>query len=184
MTDLQTGTPRGVSLWVTDGTAAGTQKQVDLPPGVFVSYEAGLGSEAFFVGIVHAVPEARIWRTDGTANGTQLVRDFGGPGPYEPLQSQIAFGGALYFTADDFSLTATHFSPEQLTEKAHHYELVPERETTVIIDARQAGIGSNSCGPELSPEYRLDRETIAFTFRIKPVFAGDLDPWREMRTKA
>ena len=93
-------------------------------------------------------------------------------------------GQGLYFTADDFSLTATHFSPEQLTEKAHHYELVPERETTVIIDARQAGIGSNSCGPELLPEYRLDRENISFTFRIKPVFAGDLDPWREMRTKA
>lgn len=93
-------------------------------------------------------------------------------------------GQGLYFTADTFSLTATHFSPEQLTEKAHHYELVPERETTVIIDYRQAGIGSNSCGPDLLPEYRLNRENISFTFRIKPVFAGDLDPWREMRTKA
>ena len=93
-------------------------------------------------------------------------------------------GQGLYFTADTFSLTATHFSPEQLTEKAHHYELVPERETTVIIDYRQTGIGSNSCGPDLLPEYRLNPENISFTFRIKPVFVGDLDPWHELRTKA
>lgn len=93
-------------------------------------------------------------------------------------------GQGLYFTADTFSLTATHFSPEQLTEKRHHYELVPEHETTVIIDYRQAGIGSNSCGPELLPEYRLSEEHISFTFRLKPVFVGDLDPYRELRTKA
>lgn len=93
-------------------------------------------------------------------------------------------GQGLYFTADTFSLTATHYSPEQLTEKEHHYELVPEHETTVIIDYRQAGIGSNSCGPELLPEYRLSEEAFSFTFRIKPVFVGDLDPYRELRTKA
>lgn len=93
-------------------------------------------------------------------------------------------GQGLFFTADSFSLTATHFSPEQLTAKRHHYELVPEHETTVIIDYRQAGIGSNSCGPGLLPEYQLREENISFTFRLKPVFTGDLDPWRELRTKA
>lgn len=70
VTDLAPGAPLGISLWVTDGTAAGTMKQVDLPPGVSVFSETGAGSEAFFVGITYTTEEARIWRTDGTAAGT------------------------------------------------------------------------------------------------------------------
>lgn len=99
-----------------------------------------------------------------------LVTDVAGPG--------------LFFTADRFSFTATHFSPEQLTAKRHDYELVAEPETTVVIDYRQAGIGSNSCGSLPAPQWQLREEHISFTFRIKPVPAGEMDPYREMRTKS
>lgn len=92
-------------------------------------------------------------------------------------------GQGLFFSSDRFSLSVSHYSPEQLTAAAHRDELVPEHETTVIIDARQSGIGSHSCGPMLAPEYRLHDEEFSFTFRVKPVFEGDLDPYREMRTK-
>ena len=40
--------------------------------------------------------------------------------------------------------------------------------TILCIDAAQTGIGSNSCGPALQPQYRLEQETLfleaSFTF--------------------
>ncbi len=90
-------------------------------------------------------------------------------------------GQGLYFDGDNFSFTATHYSPEQLTAVLHDYDLVPEHETTVIIDYRQAGIGSNSCGPGLRAPYRIDEKEFTFTFRLKPAFQGDLDPFAELR---
>ena len=80
--------------------------------------------------------------------------------------------------ADSFSLSASHFSPETLTAAKHDYELVPERETTVIIDYRNAGIGSNSCGPELLPEYRISEKKISFSFSFSPEFTGNVDPFK------
>ena len=85
-------------------------------------------------------------------------------------------GHGIHFYADSFSLSASHFSPEQLTAVKHNYELVPERETTVIIDYRNAGIGSHSCGPELLPEYRISEKKINFEFDFSPEFTGNINP--------
>ena len=89
------------------------------------------------------------------------------------------YGQALYFSGESFSLSVSHFTPEYLTVTAHDYELVPEKETTVIIDYRNAGIGSNSCGPELMPEYRISEREINFKFNIKPIFTGNVSPFDE-----
>ncbi len=88
-------------------------------------------------------------------------------------------GRGIYFAADKFSLSASHYSPEYLTSVAHDYELVPERETTVIVDYRNSGVGSASCGPVLDPEYRISERKIEFTHYIKPVFSGNIDPFTE-----
>ena len=90
-------------------------------------------------------------------------------------------GQGLYFSANSFSLSVSHFSPEYLTGFKHDFELVPQRDTTVIIDYRTSGIGSNSCGPELAPEYRITEENIKFKFFIKPVFVGNILPFKEYR---
>jgi len=90
-------------------------------------------------------------------------------------------GHGLYFSAESFSLSVSHFSPEYLTGFKHDFELVPERDTTVIIDYRTSGIGSNSCGPDLAPEYRITEEDIKFKFFIKPVFTGNILPFKEYR---
>ena len=92
-------------------------------------------------------------------------------------------GHGLYFFGDNFSFSASHYTPEQLTRTAHEYELVPNAETTVIADFRQAGIGSNSCGPALAPEYRFSETAFTYTVRLKPAFDGDLDPFAELRTE-
>ncbi|MBQ8381056.1 MAG: DUF4981 domain-containing protein [Clostridia bacterium] len=84
-------------------------------------------------------------------------------------------GHGMMFASDSFSLSASHFTPEQLTVAAHDYELCPEREATVIIDYRNAGIGSNSCGPELAPRYRISENKISFSFSLDPIFTGNTD---------
>ena len=76
-----------------------------------------------------------------------------------------------------FSFNCSHFTARQLTATAHDYELVPDKDTTVIIDYRNAGIGSNSCGPELSPEYRISEKEFSFEFLISPEFMGNIDPF-------
>ena len=86
-------------------------------------------------------------------------------------------GHGMLFCADKFSLSASHFSPEQLTAIKHNYELVPERETTVIIDYRNAGIGSHSCGPELLPQYKISEKKIGFEFSFSPEFTGNINPF-------
>lgn len=93
-------------------------------------------------------------------------------------------GHGFLFTADaPFSFNASHYSPEQLTKKRHHYELEREPETTVIIDCRESGIGSNSCGPALLEKFRFNEESFSCSVRITPVFANEVNPYDEMRTE-
>ena len=91
------------------------------------------------------------------------------------------YGHGFIFGGKEFSFSASHFSPELLTNTAHNYELVSEKETTVIIDYRNAGIGSNSCGPELMPPYRIDEKEISFSFSFSPAFVGNTSAEREWR---
>ncbi|MBQ8371177.1 MAG: DUF4981 domain-containing protein [Clostridia bacterium] len=91
-------------------------------------------------------------------------------------------GHGFLFTADaPFSFNASHYTPEELTKKAHHYELEKSPETTVIIDCRQSGIGSNSCGPSLDKKYRFDEEQFSCSVTIKPMFAAEVNPYKEIR---
>ncbi len=80
-----------------------------------------------------------------------------------------ALGEGLRFTADgSFTFNAAHYTPEMLAEAMHPHELAPFGETVVHLDWAQSGVGSNSCGPELLPQYRLDQKQIAFRLRISP----------------
>ena len=88
-------------------------------------------------------------------------------------------GHGIYFSSKLFSLSASHYTPEALTEAAHRYELTPALESTVIIDYRNAGIGSASCGPTLPEMYRISEGEIDFSFNFKPTFVGDLNPFSE-----
>ncbi len=78
---------------------------------------------------------------------------------------------------EDISFNASHYTPGQLTETAHDFELVPMKETCVNIDFRQAGIGSHSCGFPLPKEFCLDEKEFKFSFRLVPVFAENIDPF-------
>ncbi len=90
-------------------------------------------------------------------------------------------GHGLYAfsTKKAFSFNCSHFTAKQLTETAHDYELIPLKETVVNIDYRHSGIGSNSCGPVLGEHLRLNETEFDFSFRLRPAFINDLDPFEE-----
>ncbi|MCL2703628.1 MAG: DUF4981 domain-containing protein [Defluviitaleaceae bacterium] len=70
--------------------------------------------------------------------------------------------------AKPFSFNVSEYSQEELTAKAHNYELVPSGHTVLCVDYAQSGLGSNSCGPELLEKYRLDAAEFSCTFVFKP----------------
>lgn len=72
---------------------------------------------------------------------------------------------------EPFAFNVSYYTQEELTEKAHNFELEKSGNTVVCLDYAQNGIGSNSCGPELRKEYRLDQET--FTFEMKLLFGKE-----------
>ena len=69
---------------------------------------------------------------------------------------------------ENFSFNASRYTQEELTAKAHNFELCESGSTVLCLDYRQNGIGSNSCGPVLMEKYALNDETIDFAIRIIP----------------
>lgn len=70
--------------------------------------------------------------------------------------------------AKPFCFNASHYTQEELTEKAHNYELHPCDSTILCLDYAQNGIGSASCGPRLAEQYRLDDASFDFSIRLIP----------------
>ncbi len=82
-------------------------------------------------------------------------------------------GSGLSFTAaaeydDTFSFNASIYTQEELEAKQHNYELKPCGATVLCLDHKMAGIGSGSCGPDLSPKYRVDADEYRFGFVVRP----------------
>ena len=59
------------------------------------------------------------------------------------------------------------FTQEQLADTPHDDELEPCGSTVLCVDAMLAGIGSNSCGPELMEKYRTGTK-VDFTWTFTP----------------
>lgn len=65
--------------------------------------------------------------------------------------------GGLKITSDrPFAFSAGFDTQEALTAAAHSWELTPADHCVLCLDADQSGVGSNSCGPQLQEQYRLD----------------------------
>lgn len=83
-------------------------------------------------------------------------------------------GVGLRFSAPlPFSFNAAHFTAEDLTSTTHRHLLQKRKETIVHLDHKMGGVGSNSCGPELLPQYRFDAKTFDFEIHLEPIFAED-----------
>jgi beta-galactosidase/beta-glucuronidase len=74
------------------------------------------------------------------------------------------------------NVSAHHYRTEDLAAARHTYELVRRDETILNLDYRQAGLGSNSCGPGPLPEYLIAPEAMSFTVRLRPFNAEAISP--------
>lgn len=83
--------------------------------------------------------------------------------------------GLRFSAAEGFSFNASHYAPEDLAKAMHTYELakVKRKETIVHLDYKMSGVGSNSCGPQLADQYRLNDKDFQFELSVMPVFKED-----------
>jgi len=68
-----------------------------------------------------------------------------------------------------FSFNFSRYTQEELTRKRHHWELRPSGHAVLCLDARHAGIGSNSCGPALDAAYQLTDQEWHARFCFEPI---------------
>jgi beta-galactosidase len=66
-------------------------------------------------------------------------------------------------------LTARRWTSEQLDAARHPTDLVAGDHVWVNVDLAQHGIGSNSCGPGVLPQYELHAQAFSFTVLLTPV---------------
>jgi beta-galactosidase/beta-glucuronidase len=66
------------------------------------------------------------------------------------------------------NFSAHPYNLDNLTRATHTYELETQDEVHLYLDHRQAGLGSNSCGPGPLPEYLIQPEPVAFKVRLRP----------------
>lgn len=89
------------SLWVTNGTAAGTVKLTNAVSFVDSGSAALYNGKLFFTG-ASSPTGAELWATDGTAAGTTLIKDINTTGNSIP-DNFIVYNNALIFTANNGS---------------------------------------------------------------------------------
>ena len=97
---------------------------------------------------------------------------------YIKPQENSSHAGCRYVTVSDgayaltaasetpFSFNVSPYTQEELASKAHNYELEKCGETVLCVDYKMSGVGSNSCGPLLMPQYQLNEETFDFAFTL------------------
>ncbi len=77
-------------------------------------------------------------------------------------------GIAAASVGESFEFSAIPYSPEELSSTAHNFELPISNKTVFIVNYKQSGLGSHSCGPELNPKYRFAEDNFTFTVNLIP----------------
>ena len=98
---------------------------------------------------------------NGSHYGTSYMKLCG-----SPASGETQNGVLIYKKDGEFSFNASVYTQEELEAKKHNYELCESDSTILCVDYKMSGCGSNSCGPELLPQYRLEEESFDFTFEM------------------
>lgn len=79
------------------------------------------------------------------------------------------YGMGIEAAGDGFSFNAGRYTPQELGGAQHPYELPESHKTVLQLDYAQSGSGSNSCGPQLLPKYRMDEKEFGMELQLRPV---------------
>ena len=126
------------SLWVSDGTTAGTHAVKELPGSVGLI--TTLGDRALFNTLG---TDGELWVSDGTEAGTRALTSFATPEPFAQTLWLKPMGGKVYFVADDVlhgaEIWVTDGTPagtRQFTDIGFHTPL--QRQRAVLRSQRPA----------------------------------------------
>lgn len=80
-------------------------------------------------------------------------------------------GRGMLFFGDELSFSALPYTPHELENAAHHFELPPVHYTVVRVAKKQMGVGGDdSWGSHTHPEYLIDAsEKMEFTFCFRGI---------------
>ena len=80
-------------------------------------------------------------------------------------------GRGMLFFGDELSFSALPYTPHELENAAHHFELPPVHYTVVRVAKKQMGVGGDdSWGAHTHPEYLIDAsEKMEFTFCFRGI---------------
>jgi hypothetical protein len=84
--------------------------------------------------------------------------------------------GLLAVGAPWLSVSAHHYTVEDLTRARHTYELRRREGITLNLDYAQSGLGSASCGPGRLEEYQLKPVETRYTVRLRPFALAEEPP--------
>lgn len=68
--------------------------------------------------------------------------------------------------SDGFSFAASHYSPKTIQDAKHPFDLHDDGATFVRLDARSAGLGTQSCGPPVAADKLVKCEAVSFGFEL------------------
>jgi beta-galactosidase len=74
------------------------------------------------------------------------------------------------------NVSAHHFTTDDLTRATHTYELERQEDVTLNLDYAQGGLGNESCGPGVLPQYLLQPQEVRFRLRLRPFAAAEGSP--------
>ncbi len=140
-----------------------------LPDSMWKTVYSGMGPMESYVDKHHAAYHGTF-----CADVNDMHEDYLKPqenGSHYDVSSVSISGNGLSLRAlsdTPFSFNVSPYTKEELTEKAHAFELVRSGSTVLSLDYKQNGIGSNSCGPALLEKYRFDESSFTFAFSLIP----------------
>ena len=76
--------------------------------------------------------------------------------------------GMLVSSPDLMNFSALHYTPKDLSEAAHPYELTKRENTILTIDTAVRGLGNGSCGPGTIDRYIVSPGETTFNYSIRP----------------
>ena len=139
--------------------------------------EMGTETEESFIRLEDgAVVQDGLYSTN--ANGTETYLDGMQAGANELTREdyellRIGMLGSstpsrtIRFEAEgDFSFNASVYTQEELAGKRHNFELEQCKSNVICVDSAMAGVGSNSCGPELREKYRIPLPNVSMNIRM------------------
>ena len=81
---------------------------------------------------------------------------------------ELTIGNLTFRGREEFECAVSRYTALDLYRAKHTDELRPDGNVHLRIDYKMSGLGSNSCGPLVAEEHRLNEKEIRFAFDICP----------------